>query len=156
METQIYEIINPSDKYTIKGDLKTTALATVMLGRGAYGLHTQKGETAMPIFLFGDPDTWFIEQFGQTLQQVSDTTDDSILADVFDSVLIGGFKERHTYELGLSLIEGEEKREQWWSAWHEARRSSMNDIGGAAHNYAKKLREYISRKQEEQPHEPQH
>lgn len=144
---EVYEIINPSDKYTIKGDLKTVALATVMLGQGVYGLHNDKDEQVMPIFIFGGSDEWFTEQFGQSLQEVSDTADDILLANVFDSVLIGDFADRAAYELGLELIEGEEKREQWWCEWHDKRRSSMNDIGGRAHNYAKKLREYIAKKQ---------
>lgn len=139
----VYEIINPSDMYTIKGDLKTVALATTILGRGKYGLHTQDGKEAMPIFMFGGAEEWFVEQFGQTLQEASDTTNDSHLANAFDTVLIGNFSDRAAYELGLELIEGEEKRERWRFEWHDKRRTSMNDIGSRAYNYAKLLRKRI-------------
>jgi hypothetical protein len=111
-----FEIINPSDPYTMQApDLKIAAVVVVLLGQGKYALKCTDGRSeGVPLFLFGGHDKWFINQFGTNL---SDTIDKVIeeraeeLALAFDSVTLG--------------------RDE---------RSSMNDIGGRAQQYAKNVR----------------
>jgi len=68
-----FEIINPSDECYIEGDdFKTIAVATALLGEGAYGLRQVDGDLEMPVLCFagfGDPNTWFKKQFNETFEQ---------------------------------------------------------------------------------------
>ncbi len=127
----IYEIINPSDAYTMKADdFKVAAVAVALLGNGQYGI---KGT---PI-LFG----WneFLKEQGINLKTFVGERVDEICA-ALDSVMIGKESDREEAESTLALIP-EDKREAWLSERHERRRSSTNDIGKAAKIMAKYLRE---------------
>lgn len=121
----IYEIINPSDPYTIEGEFKTCCVATVILGEGAYGLD---GTESMPIFLISDADEWFRQAFSATLEDVLQSTPPAELAACLDSVLCCSAKERRA-------LAGEERL-----AFHDARRSSQNDIGRRAWALAERVR----------------
>jgi hypothetical protein len=142
----IYEIINPSDAYTIVADdLKVAAVACVLLGRGQYGLEPLEDDgERVPFMLFGSPDAWFQEHFGADLQATMDEVVENRageLADCLDSCLIGKLASRREYERALELIESEENRAKFRTERHDERRTSLNDIGGRAYQMAKKLRE---------------
>lgn len=138
----IFEIINPSDAYTMETDNFIAAcVATCLLGNGAYALEEIGGDKKMPVFLFGGHDIWFTEQFGKSFERCVDDVSASELADCLDSVLIGKPQDRETYKRGLELIDDPAKREQWHFEWHDKRRSSMNNIGGRAWRLAERLRQ---------------
>lgn len=105
-----FEIVNPSDKYTMEAvDLEVAAVAVSLLGDGAYpltGLGEDEGQDVPP-FLFGGHDEWFAQKFGMNFEETGRHVIEhrhSELADALDSVTI------------------------------EGRRSSLNDIGGRAKN----------------------
>lgn len=106
-----YEIINPSDECYLTGAGEPLAAACVILGRGAYALKDKKGDTdACPLFLLGGVDDWWKKTFGRTLSEYLDTNPWAAMADVFDT-----FRYART-------------------------RSSMNNIGKAAKEYATAMR----------------
>lgn len=132
----LYEIINMSDKYTIDcPDTEIATAACVVIGNGQYAFQPLEGNPLpdVPLFIFG-VDEKFIKEHcnGQTFEQMFDkvmTTRKDELASALDSVHIGGAEDRKTYP-------DEKQRTQA----HDARRSSMNDIGRRAWALARKLR----------------
>ena len=142
----IYEIINPSDCYTIEAQsLDVAFVACVLLGSGQYSFSPLEDGALeeVPLFLFGGSEEWANEHFGKTVSEVFAlvTTQKRVeLADCFDSCLIGHAVNRAAYTDGLDLIDDPAKREQWRARWHDKRRSSMNDIGGRAYKMAANLR----------------
>ena len=114
-----FEIINPSDPYTMEADdLRVAAVAVCLLGNGKYGLDAlgedrDKGNN-VPVFIFGGHDEWFEPRFGATYEdtakQVLEQRTDA-LARAFDSV---------------TLLRAE--------------RSSMNNIGAKAKELARVVR----------------
>jgi hypothetical protein len=137
----IYEIVNPSDPYTIEGDLRPCAMATILLGEGWYALTDAEGNSAMPILALGDVgDKWAQEQFDGTLQELMDGTPNEEIAAALDTVLIGLPSERETITAVLDSISDPAEREQARAIWLDKKRSSMNNIGGRAVALAKALR----------------
>ncbi len=138
----IFEIINPSDVYTLKADdFETACLAAVGLGLGKYGLRQIGGELEMPIFLFGGLEyleSWWQSQFKHSFK---DEAPGIAVADCLDTVLIGKAASRASYEKGLELIADPVKQAEWRDHWHEERRSSMNDIGARAWLMAARIRQ---------------
>lgn len=140
----LFEIVNPSDTYTIKSDdLELAAIACCLLGQGQYALDGIDCQESVPMFLFGGEEEWFTEKFGSdfttSLTRVLETRSTE-LADCMDSVIIGGSANRQSYEKGLELIDDPDKKAKWRDHWHDERRSSMNDIGGRAWKWAEKIR----------------
>lgn len=114
-DSMLFELINPSDKYTIEApDLETAALAICILGAGKYALHGIDNDEQVPIFLFGGHDKWFKENFDRTVTESLDHVDLDKIATCLDTI---------------SLASGT--------------RSSLNDIGKHAHNLADALREKV-------------
>ena len=121
--TMKFEIINPSDAYTMEAvDLQVAAVACCFLGDGRYGLEAlgedRNKDRDVPIFLLGGHDEWFSEKFGLTFGACAENvmkqrTDE--LADALDSV---------------ALKSGE--------------RTSMNDIGARARSLAKAVRRKVA------------
>lgn len=146
--TVVYEIINPSDPYTMESsDLAAAAAACLFLGNGKYGLTALVPDDApgMPLFFFGkteDVERWFGEACGCTMADAFARR--TAIAEALDSVAIGSLADRQTYADGLALIDDEAKRAEWREKWLDRRRSSMNNIGGAAAHYAKRVREAIA------------
>jgi len=108
-----FEIINPSDPYTIESDdFAAAAGACVLLGEGAYGLREVDGEREMPIFLLAPLariDGWFRDNCGGSLNET-----------------LGG--KRAAIADALATVKAQRER------------SSLNDIGAAAHGLATALR----------------
>jgi hypothetical protein len=136
----IFNIVNPSDKYTLEtDDFETACIVAIFLGNGMYSLEQLDGDLEMQFF-FGDPSGWFQEVFGNSFEVSVKrclTEKQTKLIEALDSVLIG---DRKMYYEGLALIDNEEKRKEWRMKWHDRNRSSMNDIGGRAWAIAEKLR----------------
>jgi hypothetical protein len=66
----IYEIVNPSDPYSIDGEREAVCAAVLLLGEGMYGVQAQDGERELPVLAFcpGDqPERWWREQFGRSI-----------------------------------------------------------------------------------------
>jgi hypothetical protein len=144
----IFEIINPSDQYTLKhDDFAVCCAACLLLGHGKYAL-TQLDAAAdaapleLPLFLFdGDAAVpWFREKFGAGLGEFIKANLLRI-ADCLDTVVIGGPETRAAYERGLELIDDPAKRQIWRDEWLDERRSSMNNIGRSATLNANHLRQ---------------
>ena len=86
-----YEIMNPSDKCFIEGtDFKTVCLATIFLGEGKYGLQRADGQPdgSMPPIIFAKG--WFLDRFGQTVEEAIKTCDKNALKDVLKTVELEG------------------------------------------------------------------
>jgi hypothetical protein len=143
----IYEIINPSDPYTLESDdFAVACLATLLIGEGRFALHAVGDQQQrMPIFLFGNPDGWLIQTFGKSLETFLEQTPPEALAACLDSVLIGSPQDRQTYQEGLALIDDPAKKKQWRDTWHDQHRSSMNDIGRWAHKLAERFQSVKSK-----------
>ena len=141
----VYEIINPSDPYTIEGDdFAVVCLAVAILGQGAYGLKTTDDDDDMPILLFGMADDWFPEKLGKTFEELLNETPHAAIADCLDSVLLCSLWERKAYNDALAIIEDADKRQALREQWLEERRSSLNDIGGRAYALARGIRRKVT------------
>ena len=140
----LYEIINPSDPYTIEADSLDVALAACLfLGDGQYAFEPLTDGPRIPLFLFGGVETWCQGHFNQSLEATLNHVlkeKCTELADCMDSCLIGKASDRATYLNALELIDDPSKREQWRAKWHEDRRSSLNDIGSRAFKMAQNFR----------------
>lgn len=133
----IYELINPSDPYTLRADdHHVAAVAGLLLGQGAIGVRAIDDSFSTPI-LFGWDD-WLAER-GIDLDQFIPAHRPE-LADALDSVLIGKAAARQDVEDMLAVI-AEDKRAEWDARRQDRHRSSMNDIGSRAKAYARRLRE---------------
>lgn len=136
---KVYRIENPSDAYTLaSADEKAAQMATLLLGRGAYGLTDEQGATVLPIFLLGGGDAWVKERFGDVTTWIDKHLDDLIAA--LDGVQIGSFAARKELTDALACME-ESKRADYLARRHDRMRSSMNDIGKAAQELAGQLRQ---------------
>jgi len=144
----VYDIVNPSDPYTMDApDLATALSAVCLLGEGRYGLRDRDGAVVVPVFLFGGHDEWARANFdGKDLEAVLASVSFSAVADCLDSCVIGGFTDRETFERGAALIDDPEKRATWRAEWLDRKRTSLNDIGGRAAKLAAHLRKLPARR----------
>lgn len=136
--TGVYEISNPSDAYTITGDPKDAALATLILGVGRYGLTDKDGENVLPIFLFGGHKEWVKATFGHDDLGKETEARNAAIVESLRSVLIGGFRDREEYEAAISTMTADQ-RKVFAEKRHDIKRSSMNNIGKRAHALAEHL-----------------
>jgi len=125
----IYEIINMSDHYTLEADdFLVAAAATMLVGRGNYGL-SGNGEE-MPIFLIGGAEEWVFERYGgmdEFTQFIRANTD--AIASCLDTVAIC-----HKEDRPIDMAE-------YRARLHDENRTSLNDIGRTAWEMAEALRE---------------
>ena len=114
-----FDLINPSDPYTLEADdFEIAAVAVCLLGNGKYpadalGDDADKGNN-VPAFLFGGHDEWFAARFGADYETIAErclTTRADAIARAFESVTLGG-----------------------------KRRTSLNNIGGKAQELARAVR----------------
>ena len=130
----IYEISNPSDALTCKGnDFVITVAAIYLLGNGNYGITNEKESS--PI-MFGW-ENWFEKKGIKDLSKFIEKNKKEI-ATVLNSVMLGSIHERNDLDAMLKLIP-EDKKQQWIADRNDRRRSSLNDIETIAHKYAQKL-----------------
>lgn len=140
MNAAIWEIINPSDKYTFEtDDHRLAAVVVCLLGEGRYGAEEEGGARKVPLFLFGGHDAWFASQFQCDFAGAYAATEPTELISALNSVMIGGAVDRQAYYKGLELITDDANKTAWRDHWHDQRRSSMNDIGTRAYTMAKQM-----------------
>ncbi len=135
-----WEVINPSDKYTLQArDFATAAAACLLLGEGRYGLDPETDDQPRcPLFLFGGHEEFVTYHFGGDLSAWIDGHVESV-AECLDSVLLGGFDRRRDYDAAVSAIDDPSKLAAFRDAWLD-KRSSLNNIGGYASRLAAHLR----------------
>jgi len=122
----------------VSDDPAAACAACMLLGQGAYGLHDENGESCAPLTLFGgDPDESTRAICGITLAEAIDTRLPAI-RDAMASVLIGSRKARTECETALKRMP-ESERQGFLDERHDARRSSLNDIGKRALQYTQKM-----------------
>lgn len=134
-----YELHNPSDPYTfVAADKEIAALVVGLLSMmfGA-GTEDKSKENEVPIFLFGGYDEWYQEEFGREPKEGLETRKKEV-GEAMKSFVLGGFEERKLYSAALEAIEDPAKRDAFITKWQE-RRSSLNNIGGAAHEIGNAL-----------------
>jgi hypothetical protein len=140
----IFEIVNPSDPYTLEcDDFKIAAAGILLLGRGKLGLTCEADpKLEMPPFIFANEQQvtdWFkgigIDHIGEFIDQ-----NRLKVADMLDTVLIGSERNRRTFEKVLACISDPAERQKARDTYHDEKRSSLNDIGQAAWDLATALR----------------
>lgn len=131
----LFEIYNPSDKYTIEADdFGVACSVAIILGRGKVSISQIDGDLEMPLmFLWSDADmdVWFEENLDTTLEDLLHNVDRAALADCMDSIVVG---DRDKY-LASDLS---------WEDWHDKNRTSMNDLGSYAKAFAKATRKNLA------------
>lgn len=133
----VYELINPSDPYTFEApSIEVAGVVAAMLstGFGAQRVGDEHLNESTPI-MFGW-DKWMTEH-GIDDDWIELHRDE--IADAFDSFLIGKFEDRQDV-LDMLAELPEEKQEAWRARRQDRHRSSLNRIGEAAYEYAKRLR----------------
>ena len=138
----IYEIVNPSDAYTLECERFDVACAACLLiGEGKYALNEIGGEGREMPFMMFDPDLkWWKTTFNNDVADFVKTNRPAIAA-CLDTVMIGDAGIRELYNTALELIVDEVKKKEYRDRWHEKQRSSTNDIGAYAWKIAERLRE---------------
>lgn len=132
---KLYEIINPSDEYTMEAeDFREAAVALLSIST-AFGLReigNDKGQE-MPPFIFGGMDAWLKEHIcpdGDVQRFMAEHN--SGIAAALNSVLIGGVRDRRLFQAAMEAIPDAEAREAFRVKWQDEKRTSTNDIGAAA------------------------
>ena len=141
-EKLLYEIVNPSDEYTIVCDSHITAsCCCFLLGEGTYSFEAidhEKGE--VPIFLFGGAYDWFKKEFGVPFDEYLRDKDARLkIAESLNSVLIGSKKDRDLFESAIEKMPLQKDKDDFYTDYHDRKRSSVNDIGGFAKKYAESI-----------------
>lgn len=129
-ETTVYEIINPSDPYSIvASDPRTVFWVAILLGQGSYGFDPvgDNGAERVPLFLFGGAEEWWDERYDVAPQQWYEENRISV-ADALDTVMLGPPTRRSPDDMPDASV-------------HDDGRTSMNDIGRAAWELAENIRE---------------
>lgn len=132
-----FELINPSDPYTFFAQNEEVASLIVLCLNTMYGAKSKDETIEIPIFMFGGSEEWYFEKFNRTPDEGLEIHKKAV-KEGLDSFMYGSFKDRERYELALSLIDDEDKKEEFKEKWNDAR-SSFNDIGTYAHKLAKKI-----------------
>lgn len=151
----LYEIINPSDPYTIAADdPEVAAVACFLLGNGQYAFKPIDGpeDAEVPILILVSADEWCEEKFGKKvgllIADVINNKADALIA-CLESCLIGRERDRREFEQAIALIDDPKKREEFRAARHDLRRSSLNDIGGRALQLAVAVRKKAAERPKE-------
>jgi hypothetical protein len=150
----LYEIVNPSDPYTFEAPtFEIAAVAIVLLAEGQLGVKPvgddPEDARELPLLLFDSDGKWFEENLFP-LEKIGDFLDkhSEEIAAALDSVVIGGELDRSLFLTALARQEDDTK-EAYRVAWHNKKRSSINDIGRSAWEMAKGIRETAAGKNEE-------
>lgn len=132
----LYELITPSDCVTFESPTRQAAcLVALYLGRGAYGLHDDQGLTVMHVALFGfDEAKWLAEHAPghASIGEALDATPTADLVAALRSFAVADVSDRRAApDVFTDLAK--------LAAWNEVKRTSCNDICGAAGRWADKL-----------------
>lgn len=136
-----YELHNPSDPYTFLAEDQEVAALVIGFLSTAFGADTEdKNENnSVPIFIFGGYNEWYQERFSRSPQEGLDARKKEV-GEALQSFMLGHFRDRNRYNAALEAIDDPEKRDAFIVKWQDGR-SSLNDIGSAAHRIGKKLME---------------
>ena len=143
---KVYEIVNPSDYYTFEAESDLVAdLAMLIVALGKMPPAALDGSFQGAFWLMGTTEDglqkYFKEEHGR-----DEPLGDLIvqfrpqIADALESVVIG---DRQLYFGALTIVE-ESKRGEFKAMWYDARRTSMNDIGGCCWRFAEDIRRQIA------------
>ena len=133
----VFEIVNPSDPYTLRGERDVARAACLLLGKGYFALRDAAGELVLPLFVLGNSFEEWAKEEGFDLPGILKDRAMEVVA-TLDSVLIGGFRERREVEAATARMAPGDA-EAWLAERHEARRSSLNDIGARAKALARRI-----------------
>lgn len=138
----LYEIINPSDPYTMETDDREAAsLACLLLGSGRYALRSIGGDGwSTPLFIFGGSEEWWAKEFGYPLTEAVERVGRERIATALETVLIGDADDRTRMTDAMSFIDDPAKRQAFRDQQHDRARTSINNIGGRAYRMADSLR----------------
>lgn len=148
----LYEIVNPSDHYTLKAANYPAAWAAILLlGNGLYGLKQidpppQGAADVFRLSPFADEaelEAVSKEICGCSLSEfiaIPDNMDH--MAAALESVVIG---DRKLYEATIAAL-APGKRAAWAKQWKDRNRSSTSDIGASAAWAAGRLRANAARR----------
>lgn len=134
----LFNIINPSDPYTLEApDLAIAAVAICLLGEGKYALEELGGDRSgyVPAFLMGGHDEWFIKQFGADFSAVVDrivATRSDELSRALASVFIGNARDKRAFDSAAAECPDQDAFFELLHQTHDAKRTSVNDIGRRA------------------------
>ena len=138
----IYEIINPSDPYTmVCKDVRIAQAAGLLLGNGKYGLRDEDGKDTLPLLLFGTALPWVAKEFG-SMEEFQEYIGANLIeiANCLETVMSFGREERVAYDEAIKTMAPEQAK-AYRDKVHDKNRSSMNDIGGYAWQLAENMRE---------------
>jgi hypothetical protein len=145
----LYNIVNPSDPYTIAAeDHDVVTAAAFLLGSGYYPVEPiDDGNTAarVPAFFHVEAaDAWCQQTFGLSSVDLVDhviAAKREALIACLDSCLIGTPQERTEFEAAMAWVEDPAKRADMKRKRHQLRVTSVNDIGRLACSMVDQLRE---------------
>lgn len=142
----IWELINPSDKYTFEADSPIVACIVATILSGSYSAKQidpkPENEVSVGMLSFIDnPEAFFKETYGISLDDAMDKYIKQIKKS-FESFVIGDRKEYITI---LSFITSSTQQNIFREWWNDRKRSSINNIGKQAADYAKQLGEKIEK-----------
>jgi hypothetical protein len=116
-----WEIVNPSDSYTMECDnFKSAAVAITLLGQGAYPLEPIEGTNEafeVPLFMFGGANDWFMQEFGESIEDAFDDCIKTKLASVIAalrSVDIPDEKKSSMNDIGKKATQIADHLEKEW------------------------------------------
>lgn len=148
----LWEVSNPHDPYTVRGQPAVAGVFILLVGEGRYGLtNVGTGKTLVPLFVFArqeDFDHWF-GQF-KAAHGLSEPLGDFVrahlaeLATVGESLLIGSPGQRESLEFMLGAIPDEQDRERALLLHHDARRSSAVDLRKITQQWVKHWRTLLA------------
>lgn len=137
-----WEVVNPSDPYTIKA----AAAAVLLIGRGQMGLTPEHEDGKhMPVFLLGGSEEWMADVFGPSRPGECDGLNRFVLehgreiADCLDSWTYGGVRKRRMYEAAMAAIDDSAKRAEFRARWN-GELSGLNDYASYTARVAAWLR----------------
>ena len=133
----IYEIINPSDRATLRApNILIAGLAVMLLAEGRYGANGPDGKCPV---MFGWAE-WLFDQ-GITMEGVPDTIEKHKpeIAAALASVLLGSPEDRPAVEAALAARPDYHTRAAYIENRNNKLRSSTNDFESRAHAIAKAL-----------------
>lgn len=147
----LYDLINPSDPYTLESDSFAAAcVAACLIGSGQYGLKPRSGsDDEMPLFLFGGHNEWFVEHFGTNFADTLQAIGLDAIADVLDTLLVGGMGERTLFQTTVQFVDDPARRAQLRRQFNRSKAGSINDIAGRADQLSREIREQAKDKTDE-------
>jgi hypothetical protein len=145
----IYELNNPSDMLTFEAvDDRVAALVCTTFG-SAFGVTRGDGGDVMPIALFGYDWQYLNERYGwadaDALLADRDTRWAQI-ADALDSVMYVSPSDRRAL---VVAFDGVPDRLERMKRFNDEKRTSMSNLAGHAYENARRIRDFLAKKQAE-------